>query len=152
MTIISCCCQTGEMTETECTPTDLGVTTEAIFSDVKKKIQNYSDSLFGAGFSYQGVVYQIDENSQNRIHKRFSYASNSVIDPVAFPWVDPYSKGWRCVNNDWHVMTAQEFFLFGKLVSDYCSKIIACCFDHKNAITIENCATYDYTTGWPVNP
>jgi len=115
-----------------------------------KEISDFADSKYAAGIVYLGNTYQIDERSQARIDYRADYARLNIVDPVTYPWGDPYNKGWWDVNNAWHAMTAAEFLAFAKAVNDYCSCISACCTDHKNAVTALNCATYDYSTGWPV--
>lgn len=113
---------------------------------------DYYGGKLDAGFVYLGVTYQINGEAQDNIGKRATYAGWSTQDPITFPWVEPYSLGWWDISNVWHAMTANEFMLFAKAVSDYVSACAACFRNHKNAITAENCATYDYTTGWPVNP
>lgn len=118
----------------------------------KKKVDCHCSEMLSAGFVYGGATYQIDGDAQEAIGKRAIYADWSVQDPATFPWVEPYSLGWWDVLNVWHGMTAAEFRLFAKAVSDYVSDCAARCRNHKNAITPLNCATYDYTTGWPVNP
>ncbi len=127
-----------------------------VVSDVqnkkRKNVDAHCSGVLEAGFNYAGNIYQNSVDAQNNIGIRAIYAGWSIQDPTTFPWVEPYSLGWWDVSNVWHAMTAAEFMLFAKAVSDYVSACAACCRNHKNAITQENCITYDYTTGWPVNP
>lgn len=114
--------------------------------------EQYMADKISSGFVYGGNTYQINGSAQEAIGKRAIYAGWSVQDPVTFPWGDPYSLGWWDIFNIWHAMTAAEFRLFAKSVSDYVSACASCCRTHKSAITTLNYSTYDYTTGWPVNP
>lgn len=122
-----------------------------LVSNVKNKCLEILQKKISNGFLYSGNLYQIDRSSQDNIGKRAIYAGWSVQDPITFPWIEPYSLGWWDVNNTWHQMSAQEFTLFAKAVSDYVSACTACCRNHQNSITLENCETYDYTAGWPLN-
>lgn len=128
------------------------LTLEELLAKTRVMCSEYMSAKLAAGFVYGGNTYQVDGDAQDNIGKRATYAGWSKLDPLTFPWVDPYSLGWWDIVNVWHPMTAEEFMLFAKAVSDYVSECAACCRNHKNLITPENCATYDYTTGWPVNP
>lgn len=124
---------------------------DAVTADeVRQGCVDYFCDKMDAGFSYLGVTYQINSAAQADIGNRAIYATLSKGDPVTFPWGDPYYRGWWDVLNVYHAMTADEFLLFAKAVSDYVSTCAACCRDHKNAITPENCTTYDYTLNWPL--
>lgn len=123
---------------------------------------------FSSGFMYGGYTYQVNGDARSSIGDRAIYAGWSNADPVTFPWVEPYSLGWWDVNNIWHAMTAAEFMLFGKAVSDYVSACFVCCRAHKNALgaicgnalltdtekmtAMEAYMATDALTGWPVNP
>lgn len=117
-----------------------------------KEIEDFANAKYAAGIVYLGNTYQIDDVSRTEIGLRSIYATNSNIDPISFPWIDPFDRGWRDVANVYHAMTAVEFMAFGKAVSYYCACIKCCCWDHCASVTAENHATYDYSTGWPVQP
>lgn len=117
-----------------------------------KEIIDFAGAKYAAGLAYGGNTYQLTIESQKLVGLRAIYAMNSITDPINFPWGDPYNKGWWDTDNAYHAMTAAEFMAFARAVSDYCSCIACCCRDHKNAVTAENCATYDYSGGWPVQP
>lgn len=133
-----------------------GGVVERVVNDLQNKkckdVDAYCSDVLEAGFIYAGNIYQINGDAQDNIGKRATYAGWSKQDPITFPWIEPYSLGWWDIDNIWHPMTADEFMLFAKAVSDYVSACAACLREHKNAVTGENCVTYDYTTGWPVNP
>lgn len=128
-----------------------GPTMEDLCGEKCKQCNAFLNGKLSAGFVYGGNTYQINGDAQDSIGKRATYAGWNKADPITFPWLEPYSRGWWDVTNTWHPMTVDEFMLFAKAVSDYVSACAACCRDHKSAITTENCETYDYTTGWPVN-
>jgi hypothetical protein len=117
-----------------------------------KTITEFANAKYAAGLEYLGNTYQIGKDAVQDIGHREQYAAHSVADPVGYPWSAPYNKGWWDVTNTWHPMTAAEFMAFAKTVSDYCSCVACCARDHKNAVTALNHATYDYSTGWPVQP
>ncbi len=114
----------------------------------------YFEDKLVAGFNYGGVTFQACKESQRLISARATYALANKIDAVAFPWVAPCNEGWWDINNNplASTTTVDGFLAFAKAFFDYCSACSKCCRNHKNAITSENFATYDYTTGWPVNP
>lgn len=142
-----------------------------VCSDCCNGVNQIMADKLALGFEYpsaSGIIYQINGDAQDSIGKRATYAGWSNADPIAFPWVPPYSLGWWDANNTWHAMTAVEFMLFGKAVSDYVSACAACCRGHKTALeTICNNALLtdaeknaamdaylatDALAGWPVNP
>ncbi|MFA7256040.1 MAG: hypothetical protein WC047_00495 [Kiritimatiellales bacterium] len=145
---------TGAQKVVQMTPEEILQASDPV-TMVKEKcaiVSTFSSSKYSEGIVYGGNTYQIDGESQKTIGLRVSYAMNSVSDPTTFPWGHPYDKGWWDVNNAYHAMTAAEFMVFAKAVSDYCSCLACCAREHKSAITVENCETYDYSTGWPVQP
>lgn len=113
------------------------------------EIEEYCNAKFAAGLAYNLATFQIDDESQKRINMRASYALASKLDPVASPWGTTYAAGWWDSSNIYHAMTVDEFLAFAKAVSDYSSACAKCCRDHKSAVTPENCATYDFSAGWP---
>lgn len=122
----------------------------------KSKIAKYNCSeycagIFASGRIYEGATFQICGESQRAIAARATYALANKIDPVNFPWVSPYSDGWWDINNVVlaSTTTVDGFLAFAKNISDYCSACAKCCRDHKSAVTPENCATYDFSAGWP---
>lgn len=120
----------------------------------RTEVDCHCASVLSSGFSYGGTTFQASVESQRRIAARATRALANKIDAVTFPWVAPHSDGWWDVNNIvlTSTQTVDGFLAFAKAFGDYCSACEKCKRDHKSAITPENCATYNYTTGWPVNP
>lgn len=120
----------------------------------KTAVDNHCAGMFTSGFVYGGVTFKACGESQRRVAARAMRALANKVDAATFPWVSPHSDGWWDINNVVlaSTQTVDGFLAFSKAFGDYCSACEKCKRDHKNAITQENCATYDYTTGWPVNP
>lgn len=114
----------------------------------------YLEDKISVGFVYGGTTFQACKESQRLINARSTYALANKIDAVTFPWSAPYSDGWWDINNVplASTTTVDGFLAFAKAFFDYYSACAICCRNHKNAITDLNYATYDYATGWPVNP
>lgn len=121
-------------------------------AEMKMKIDAHCSNMFSAGLVYEAKTFQMCGESQQRIAARATYAALHKIDPVTFPWLAPYSDGWWDVNNVVlaSTQTGDGFLAFAKAASNYCSACSKCCRDHKSAVTTENCATYNYSAGWPV--
>lgn len=147
------------------------VGSSGVCSDCCNGVSQIMSDKLSIGFEYpsaSGIIFQINETAREAIGQRAIYAWWSNADPVTYPWSAPYSLGWWDVTNTWHVMTAAEFMLFAKAVSDYVSACAACCRGHKTALeTICNNAlltdaeknaamtsylAVDALAGWPVNP
>ena len=121
-------------------------------TEMKMKIEDHCSNMFSAGLVYEAKTFQMCGKSQQKIASRATYAALHKIDAVAFPWIAPYSNGWWDVNDAVlaSTQTADGFLAFAKAASNYCSACDKCCRDHKSAVTVENCTTYNYSTGWPV--
>jgi hypothetical protein len=113
--------------------------------------QSVFDGLIAAGFTYSGVLYQIDSESQTQIAAMSLMALGSITDPANSPW--PTGFYWVAADNSPVPMDAPTTYAFGRAVAGYVSACILRLRAIKDAIAAAanqpTLAAIDVTTGYP---
>ena len=109
-------------------------------------------ALYTAGWTYGGVMYQIDPDSQANITAMGALASASVAGvPGAAAW--PAGFYWIAADNSHEAMTAAQMFAFAQAVAGHVSALILFGRGLKDQIDAATTAAavdaIDVTTGWP---
>jgi hypothetical protein len=80
------------------------------------------DGLIAAGFTYGGVAYQIDPDSQTQLAAMGLMALGSITDPANSPW--PAGFYWVATDNSHVPMDAPTTYSVGRAVAGYVSACI----------------------------
>jgi hypothetical protein len=110
------------------------------------------DGLIAAGFTWQGVLYQIDSTSQSQMAAMAIAALGTITDPTNNPaW--PSGFTWIAANNTQTAMTAAQMYAFARAVAGYVSACILNLRAIKTAIlattTQAALTAIDVTAGYP---
>jgi len=79
-------------------------------------------ALIAGGFTFSGVSYQIDADSQTRIAAMGIMALGSITDPANSPW--PGGFYWVAADNSHVAMDAAALYAFGRAVAGYVSACV----------------------------
>ena len=108
-------------------------------------------TLIAAGFTYQGVLFQIDSNSQAQMAAMGVMALGSITDPAGSPWPDGFY--WVAADNSHVAMDAATMYAFGRAVAAYVSACVLRLRAIKDAIAgaADQAAldVIDVTAGYP---
>jgi hypothetical protein len=99
--------------------------------------------LITAGFTYNGVRFQIDPQSQTQLAAMSLMALGNITDPVNSPW--PAGFYWVAADNSHVPMDAPGLYAFGRAVAGYVSG----CILHLRAIKDEIASAPDQSSPTP---
>ena len=111
----------------------------------------HTGNLMDAGFTYGGVLYQIDAESQSQLAAMGALAVGSMFNPADSPW--PTGFYWIAADNSHVPMDAATTYSFARSVALYVSACILQCRAIKDAIAgaVDEAAldVIDVTAGYP---
>jgi len=120
------------------------------FSLQRAAFEHYT-AVLAAGFSFSGVVYQVDAGSQGNIAAMGIMALGSITDPAGSPW--PAGFYWIAADNSHIAMDAPTMYAFGRAVAGYVSACVLRLRAIKDAIAAaaDQAAldAIDVTAGYP---
>lgn len=116
------------------------------------RLANFYNSLYAAGFNYNGKNVQIDPASLQNVNAAASMAIAAQATNAAWP----QSYVWITTDNSTLALTtAPAVIAFGVAIGNYVTTLIMTNRALKNAIaaltTIAVCDAFDVMQGWPSN-
>jgi len=117
----------------------------------REAITARAGASLSAGFEWNGVLYQIDAQSQDRIGNRRAFARD-CIDGLA-EW-SPVYQGWIAADNSRvSFPTPQDFVAFAHAAHAYVTQVVLTSRSYKDAIAAarssDKVEALDVSAGWP---
>jgi hypothetical protein len=108
-------------------------------------------ALIAAGFTFQGHLYQIDQDSLFNINAMGGLALGSITNAPTSPW--PAGFVWIAADNSKIPMDAPTCYAFSRAVGGYVSALVLRLRALKDAITVATTQAaldaIDVTASWP---
>lgn len=111
----------------------------------KREVTALRENKINKGFTYDGAIYQVNEQAQTDIQ--------SIELQLLKGNTDKFTGFWMDKNNVEHTMTIEEFESFAQAVFDYVLALKSIAWTHKRNIDAQPDVTsvleYNINTNWP---